>query len=74
MSLASEALRNLPPPFANIAQLKGMFASKGLSVKDLVVLSGSDELYCSTSFINCLYMFVFFVSIKKLKLTRALSN
>ncbi|XP_071737755.1 peroxidase 27-like [Rutidosis leptorrhynchoides] len=41
----------LPPPFANITVLKAIFASKGLSVKDLVVLSGSHTVgvsHCST--------------------------
>jgi peroxidase len=37
----SEPLTNLPPFFANISQLISMFRSKGLSVKDLVVLSGT---------------------------------
>jgi peroxidase len=36
-----EPLTNLPPFFANISQLISMFRSKGLSVKDLVVLSGT---------------------------------
>ena len=44
VSVALEALINLPPPFANITQLKSMFHSKGLSVKDLVVLSGNQNL------------------------------
>ncbi|KAK1419315.1 hypothetical protein QVD17_28480 [Tagetes erecta] len=39
-SIASESA-SLPSPFANIDQLKALFASKGLSVKDLVVLSGA---------------------------------
>ncbi|XP_071700963.1 peroxidase 27-like [Rutidosis leptorrhynchoides] len=41
----------LPPPFANITVLKSIFASKGLNVKDLVVLSGSHTVgvsHCST--------------------------
>ncbi|PRQ52850.1 putative peroxidase [Rosa chinensis] len=44
VSLASEAARNLPPPFANITQLKAMFSGKGLSVKDLAVLSGGHTI------------------------------
>ncbi|XP_076894942.1 peroxidase 27-like [Bidens hawaiensis] len=43
VSIASESL-TLPSPFANIAQLKAQFASKGLSVKDLVVLSGGHTI------------------------------
>lgn len=35
-----DALRNLPAPSSNISSLKSSFASKGLSAKDLVVLSG----------------------------------
>ena len=35
-----DALRNLPPPSGNITTLKSIFASKGLSTKDLAVLSG----------------------------------
>ncbi|KAK3008386.1 hypothetical protein RJ639_013598 [Escallonia herrerae] len=40
-STLSDALNNLPSPFSNITQLKASFSSKGLSVKDLVVLSGN---------------------------------
>ncbi|KAI3736272.1 hypothetical protein L6452_15811 [Arctium lappa] len=50
VSKASESL-TLPAPFANITQLKAQFASKGLSVKDLVVLSGGHTVgtsHCST--------------------------
>ena len=55
VSLASEAARNLPPPFANITQLKAMFNGKGLSVKDLAVLSG--RLYTHLTTLLCLLLF-----------------
>lgn len=35
-----DALRNLIPPSANITILTSAFAQRGLSAKDLVVLSG----------------------------------
>ncbi|XP_021804323.1 peroxidase 27-like [Prunus avium] len=59
VSVNSEALRGLPAPFANITQLKATFASKGLSVKDLVVLSGGHTIgtsHCGP-FSNRLYNF-----------------
>lgn len=40
VSKSSEALVNIPPPFFNITQLRQSFASKGLTLHDLVVLSG----------------------------------
>lgn len=40
MSVASEALSNLPSSYAEITQLKASFAAKGLSAKDLAILSG----------------------------------
>lgn len=40
ISRAADVLTNLPAPFFNFAQLKASFQRKGLSVKDLVVLSG----------------------------------
>ncbi|KAH9329129.1 hypothetical protein KI387_001237, partial [Taxus chinensis] len=39
ISVQSEALNNIPSPFFNFSQLRASFAKKGLSVKDLVVLS-----------------------------------
>ncbi|KAH7533035.1 hypothetical protein FEM48_Zijuj04G0087200 [Ziziphus jujuba var. spinosa] len=44
VSKASEALANLPSPFGDINHLKSLFYSKGLNVKDLVVLSGGHTI------------------------------
>ncbi|GMP66909.1 hypothetical protein CsSME_00027076 [Camellia sinensis var. sinensis] len=59
VSIMTEALTGLPPPFGNITLLKAIFASKGLSVKDLAVLSGAHTIGIShcTSFTNRLYNF-----------------
>ncbi|XXG69180.1 hypothetical protein AAC387_Pa06g2114 [Persea americana] len=57
VSRASEV--NLPAPFFNITQLKASFSQKGLSVKDLVVLSGGHTIgiaHCLT-FSNRIYNF-----------------
>ncbi|TVU37623.1 hypothetical protein EJB05_10948, partial [Eragrostis curvula] len=51
VSLASETLPNLPPPFANVQRLKDMFAAKGLDTVDMVVLSGAHSIgrsHCSS--------------------------
>ncbi|KAG9457535.1 hypothetical protein H6P81_002043 [Aristolochia fimbriata] len=59
VSLASEALTNIPIPFSNFSTLKQDFANKGLSVKDLVVLSGGHTIgvgHCNL-FSNRLYNF-----------------
>ncbi|KAF3451664.1 hypothetical protein FNV43_RR07760 [Rhamnella rubrinervis] len=59
VSNLTEALQNLIPPFANISLLKSGFAQRGLSVKDLVVLSGGHTIgisHCS-SFNSRLYNF-----------------
>ncbi|KNA15140.1 hypothetical protein SOVF_100930 [Spinacia oleracea] len=59
VSLLSDGLANLPAPFANITSLKSLFLQKGLSVKDLVVLSGAHTIgtaHCS-AFTNRLYNF-----------------
>eukprot|EP00258_Populus_trichocarpa_P044625 XP_024460644.1 peroxidase 27 [Populus trichocarpa] len=59
VSIANEALFNLPSPFANITVLKQQFAATGLSVKDLAVLSGGHTIgigHC-TIISNRLYNF-----------------
>lgn len=43
-SEASDLMANLPPPTANITELKAFFLQKNLTVKDLVVLSGTLSL------------------------------
>lgn len=44
VSLASEALAQLPSPFQNFTSLNQSFASKNLTAHDLVVLSGKNLL------------------------------
>ena len=51
VSLASETLTDLPPPFANLQLLKDMFAAKGLSTNEMVTLSGAHTVgisHCSS--------------------------
>ncbi|KAJ4968535.1 hypothetical protein NE237_015236 [Protea cynaroides] len=44
ISNATEALTNIPSPFFNFTTLQREFAKRGLSVRDLVVLSGAHTL------------------------------
>ncbi|KAL2932122.1 Peroxidase 3 [Bienertia sinuspersici] len=50
----SEALQNIPPPTSNFSSLQTIFASKGLDLKDLVLLSGAHTIGISIcpSFLN----------------------
>ncbi|KAK1281319.1 Peroxidase 27 [Acorus gramineus] len=59
VSSVAEALANIPSPFADIVELKSIFANKGLSVKDLAVLSGAHTIGSShcNSFAKRIYNF-----------------
>ncbi|KAJ1296453.1 hypothetical protein BS78_01G301700 [Paspalum vaginatum] len=51
VSRASDTNGNLPPPTANVAQLTQMFGAKGLTQKDMVILSGAHTIgssHCSS--------------------------
>ncbi|KAI8561535.1 hypothetical protein RHMOL_Rhmol04G0347700 [Rhododendron molle] len=59
ISLASDVAGNIPSPFSDFITLKKVFAKKGLSATDLVVLSGGHTIgvaHCAT-FSNRLYNF-----------------
>ncbi|KAJ6976972.1 peroxidase 3-like [Populus alba x Populus x berolinensis] len=59
VSLASEVLAHIPSPFLNFSSLVQSFKSKGLTVHDLVVLSGAHTIgvgHCNL-FSNRLYNF-----------------
>ncbi|XP_017700255.2 peroxidase 1-like [Phoenix dactylifera] len=58
-SLASDTLGNLPPPDSNITLLKAFFTKRNMTVKDMVVLSGSHTIGIShcLSFSDRLYNF-----------------
>ncbi|KAG6547793.1 hypothetical protein Mapa_010607 [Marchantia paleacea] len=44
VSSVTEANNDLPPPFANFTQLVSLFAKKGLTMKDMVILSGAHSV------------------------------
>ncbi|KAK4775354.1 hypothetical protein SAY86_010289 [Trapa natans] len=51
VSLASDVRGNLPSPFSNFSTLESSFSKKGLTVHDLVVLSGGHTIglaHCNT--------------------------
>jgi peroxidase len=51
VSRASDTNGNLPPPTANVAQLTQIFGTKGLTQKEMVILSGAHTIgssHCSS--------------------------
>jgi len=57
VSLATDALNNLPPPTFNASQLVANFAAKNLTAEEMVILSGAHTVgrsFC-TSFLNRIY-------------------
>ncbi|XP_020256488.1 peroxidase 3-like [Asparagus officinalis] len=60
ISNATEALNHIPAPTFNFSVLTQSFASKGLNVTDLLLLSGAHTIgvaHCGLSFSNRLYNF-----------------
>ncbi|KAG8642321.1 peroxidase 3-like [Manihot esculenta] len=59
ISRLSEAMADIPPPFANFSTLQTQFADKGLDLKDLVLLSGAHTIGIShcPAFSDRLYNF-----------------
>ena len=46
VSIRTEALNNIPAPFANFSTLQTLFGNQGLDLKDLVLLSGKKLKSC----------------------------
>ncbi|KAF3973817.1 hypothetical protein CMV_002784 [Castanea mollissima] len=50
VSLKDEVIKNIPDPFFNVTQLENNFAQKGLSLEEMVTLSGAHSIVSPSPF------------------------
>ena len=58
VSLKNEVIKNIPDPFFNVTQLENNFAQKGLSLEEMVTLSGLTLLVAHILFFLKTFIFI----------------